>query len=193
MDRHQVDKEIVTALCANGIPFNVLINPQFCRMISVINNAPKGYKPPSFEKARTSLLDDVKTSVEKELMPVKDTWYTGGLSIVSDGWSNVKKESLINILAGNSRGAIFLYAENCAGVEKTGMDNMLGEIKDAMRNNKYGDKYERIEKIVIDRWAKMNFAVHSLGFALCPRFYDPSYLNTPAPGGMARKRPNEDK
>ncbi|OMP08276.1 hypothetical protein COLO4_06621 [Corchorus olitorius] len=119
MDYHQVDKEIVTALCANGIAFNVLRNPQFCRMISVINNAPKGYKPPSFEKVRTFLLDDVKTSVKKELMPVKDTWYTGGVSIVSD--------------------------------------------------------------------------VHSLGFALCPKFYDPSYLNTPAPGGMARKRPNEDK
>ncbi|KAL7203868.1 hypothetical protein ACSBR2_017010 [Camellia fascicularis] len=57
MDRHAVDAITVRALCTNGIPFNVLRNPHFCRMVIAINNAPKGYKAPSFEKARTTLLD----------------------------------------------------------------------------------------------------------------------------------------
>ncbi|XP_057467649.1 uncharacterized protein LOC130757012 [Actinidia eriantha] len=122
MDRHAVDSIIVRSLCANGIPFNVLRNPQFSQMVTAINRAPKGYKAPSFEKSRTTLLDEVKTSVEKELIHVKDTWYTDGVSIVSDGWSNVKKNPLINVLAVNSRGAMFLYAEDYSGVEKSGIN-----------------------------------------------------------------------
>mgnify|MGYP003702756407 CR=1 FL=1 len=35
--------------------------------------------------------------------------------------------------------------------------------------------------------------MHCLGFALSPRFYDSTYVNTPAPSGTIRKRPNEDK
>ncbi|MCI06904.1 hypothetical protein A2U01_0027966, partial [Trifolium medium] len=39
----------------------------------------------------------------------------------------------------------------------------------------------------------MNYTIHCLGFALTPRFYDTNYLATPAPGGIARKAPNQDK
>ena len=73
------------ALCANGIPFNVLRDPQCCEMVASINNEPKGYKAPSYEKARKTLLDEVEISIDRELIPVKDTWYSNGVSIVSDG------------------------------------------------------------------------------------------------------------
>jgi hypothetical protein len=122
MERNQVDMKIMRGLCANGIPFNVLRNPQFLEMISAVIKAPPGYKPPSSEKARTVLLDECVREVEKDLTPVKDTWYTQGVSIVSDGWSNVKHQPLINVLAVNSRGAMFLYAEDFSGVEKTGVE-----------------------------------------------------------------------
>jgi hypothetical protein len=121
LERNAVDMKIIRGLCANGIPFNVLRNPQFQEMISAIKNAPDGYKPPSTEKARTNLLDECVRDVEKELTPFKDTWYTQGVSIVSDGWSNVKHNPLINVLAVNSRGAMFMYAEDFLGVEKTGV------------------------------------------------------------------------
>ncbi|KAL4556044.1 hypothetical protein LXL04_038682 [Taraxacum kok-saghyz] len=121
LERDEVDMKIVRGLCANGIPFNVLRNPQFLEMIQAIQKAPEGYKPPSYEKARTSLLDQCAREVGKELDPVKDTWLTQGVSIVSDGWSNVKSEPLINVIAQNSRGATFMYAEAFSGIEKTGV------------------------------------------------------------------------
>lgn len=119
LESNAVDLKIVRGLCANGIPVNVLRNPQFIEMISAIKNAPDGYKPPSCEKARTILLDECARDVEKELTPIKDTWITQGVSIVSDGWSNVKHKPLINVLAVNSRGATFMYAEDFSGVEKS--------------------------------------------------------------------------
>lgn len=75
-------------------------------MVRAINKAPAGYKPPSSEKARIVLLDECLRDVEKDLTPIKDTWYSQGVSIVSDGWKNVKHKPLINVLAVNSRGAI---------------------------------------------------------------------------------------
>lgn len=122
LERNAVDMKVIRGLCANGIPFNVLRNPQFLEMISAIQQAPAGYKPPSCEKARTVLLDECVHDVEKELTVVKDTWYTQRVSVVSDGWSNIKHNPLINVLAVNSRGALFMYAEDFLGVEKSGVE-----------------------------------------------------------------------
>jgi hypothetical protein len=46
--------------------------------------------------------------------------YTHGVSVVSDGWKNMKNKPLINVMASNSRGSMFLYAEDFSGEVKTG-------------------------------------------------------------------------
>jgi hypothetical protein len=43
-------------------------------MVAAIQKAPKGYKPPAYEKARTTLLDACKRKVETDLDPVRQTW-----------------------------------------------------------------------------------------------------------------------
>jgi len=73
MERHSVNVKVIRALCANGIPFNVLRNPEFQDTARAINHAPKDYKLPSFDKARTMLLDECKRDVEKDLAPLQDT------------------------------------------------------------------------------------------------------------------------
>lgn len=120
MEREVVNMKVMRFLCANAIAFNVLRSPQWHEMVHAINNAPKGYKSLSYEKARTSGLDECKSLVEKEMAPVKDTWYTHGVSIVSDGWANCKQDQLINVIATNFCGAMFMYSGVFNGVEKTG-------------------------------------------------------------------------
>ncbi|OMO61315.1 hypothetical protein CCACVL1_23610 [Corchorus capsularis] len=70
------------------------------------------------------------------------------------------------------------------------MDNMLGQIKDITRGNKYEEDYLSMQKIILQRWEKLNMPLHSLAFALSPRFYDIRYLKTLAPGGVPRRAPN---
>ncbi|XP_021989651.1 uncharacterized protein LOC110886192 isoform X2 [Helianthus annuus] len=161
MERNLVDLKIIRGLCANGIPFNVLRNPQFLEMISAINKAPAGYKPPSSEKARTNLLDECVRDVEKDLNPVKDTWYSQGVSIVSDGWTNVKHKPLFNVIAVNSRGAMFMYADDfsdlvksaegianylLSAIENIGPSNVLQVVTDNATNCKSAGK--EIEKVL---------------------------------------------
>jgi hypothetical protein len=76
VERDGVDMKIMEFIAANGIPFNVLRSPQYYEMVSAIKRAPKDYKPPSYEKARTTLLDACKSNVEKQLAPVRETWYS---------------------------------------------------------------------------------------------------------------------
>ncbi|MED6153678.1 hypothetical protein PIB30_104451, partial [Stylosanthes scabra] len=63
LERTDMDLKVMKALWTNGIPFNVLRNPHFIEMGSAINNGPKIHKPPTFDKARTILLDECKRSV----------------------------------------------------------------------------------------------------------------------------------
>jgi hypothetical protein len=71
--RESIDMAVTKFLCANGIPFNVLRSPQFSEMVMAIRNGPKDYKGPSSEKARTTLLNACKRSVENDLVPLKST------------------------------------------------------------------------------------------------------------------------
>ncbi|KAL2897839.1 Toll-like receptor 4, partial [Bienertia sinuspersici] len=73
------------------------------------------------------------------------------------------------------------------------MDNLVGEVKDIMFMNKHKNEYDIVESILIERWNKMTIPLHCLAYALCPRFYDPKYLEAPAPGGFTRKTPNLDR
>ena len=49
--RNDVDSKIFRFLYACGVPFNVLRSPYWHEMVSAINDAPKGYKSPGYDKA----------------------------------------------------------------------------------------------------------------------------------------------
>ncbi|XP_077217989.1 uncharacterized protein LOC143852490 [Tasmannia lanceolata] len=63
-EREEVDYKVVRFLTANGIPFNVLRSPYWEEMVSAISQV-SGYKAPSSEKARTTLLDNENERVRK--------------------------------------------------------------------------------------------------------------------------------
>ena len=86
IERHLVDLLVEKAFYANGIPFNVLRNPDFIAMMKGIKHAPKDYKLPSYDKEKNTSLYECKRDIEKNLTPLKDTWFSNEVSIISDGW-----------------------------------------------------------------------------------------------------------
>ncbi|KAL4383112.1 hypothetical protein GQ457_15G019790 [Hibiscus cannabinus] len=246
VERNQVDILIVRALCPNGIPFNVLRNPDFLAMLKGVNQAPK-------------------TTNLRHLIEREQLWL-------------MSRQPLINVVASNSSGSMFMNAKDFTGQEKIGaniaefllesieevgssnvlqvitdnaanwdertksfgrevattivddefweevdnilvitqpiysmirfadgegekmgevyekMDCMIGEIRDILlKNNKHVDDYAKMEEILVSRWEKMNITMHCLGFSLNNFFYDSKYLNVEAPGGIARRAPNQDR
>nr|GEY55763.1 hypothetical protein [Tanacetum cinerariifolium] len=84
-------------------------------MVSAINKHQMVTNPLLVRKQElccfTSVLEMLK------LIFHKDTWYSQGVSIiVSDGWSNMKHNPLINVLVVNSCGAMLMYEEAKARV-----------------------------------------------------------------------------
>jgi hypothetical protein len=93
-----VDAKVVCFLYVCGIPFNVLCSPYWLDIINDIKKAPKGYRSPNYEKVKTTLLDRKRAKIRRALTLFTDDWGDFGVSIVSDGWTNVRNRHLINIL-----------------------------------------------------------------------------------------------
>ncbi|XP_030970895.1 uncharacterized protein LOC115991330 [Quercus lobata] len=92
-----------------GLPFHFAKNPYWIEMIKfAANNNLVGYIPPGYNKLRTTLLQKERAHIEKLLRAIKDTWKEKGLSIVSDGWTDVQKRPLINFMATSQKGPIFI-------------------------------------------------------------------------------------
>ncbi|XP_030936441.1 uncharacterized protein LOC115961638 [Quercus lobata] len=72
------------------------------------NNNLAGYIPPGYNKLRTTLLQKERAHIEKLLRSIKDTWKEKGLSIVSDGWTDVQKRPLINFMATSEKEPLFI-------------------------------------------------------------------------------------
>nr|KYP64116.1 hypothetical protein KK1_018705 [Cajanus cajan] len=92
-----------------GLPFNLARNPYYVNSYSfAANHMLNGFLPPGYNALRTTLLQQEKAHVERLLKPIKSTWNAKGVSIVSDGWTDVQRRPLINFMATSEGGPIFL-------------------------------------------------------------------------------------
>ena len=56
--------------------------------------------------------------VEDILAPIRASWTSSWVTIVSDGWTDTKRRPLINIIAISTKGAMFLKAKDYPGEVK---------------------------------------------------------------------------
>eukprot|EP01018_Ginkgo_biloba_P034934 Gb_00234 [translate_table: standard] len=77
-------------------------------MMRAINDGPKGYKSPSFEKVRTTLFTKEKSLMEQTIKPIRASWWTTDVSIGFDGWTNARNRLLINVIVVYPKGSLFL-------------------------------------------------------------------------------------
>eukprot|EP01018_Ginkgo_biloba_P033073 Gb_05464 [translate_table: standard] len=113
--REDVDSRVARCIYACDISFNVVHSPYWQDMVRAINDCPKGYKTPLFEKVRTTLLTKEKSLVEQSIEPIRASWQTTGVSIVSDGWTDARNKPLINVIVVCPKGSMFLNAVDCNG------------------------------------------------------------------------------
>jgi hypothetical protein len=103
----------------NFISFNVARSHLFIEMCrGLAQGSPTGYMPPSSKKLRTTFFVKAKRQVDKMLEPIKATWPSSGVSIVSNGWTYATHHPLINFVASSLNGPVFLKAVNALGKYK---------------------------------------------------------------------------
>ena len=67
-------------------------------------------------------LDKQKAKIQNALGKFTNAWNEYGVSIVSDGWTDVKGKPLINVLGVSATGAVFLLAQDYSDKFKTAMN-----------------------------------------------------------------------
>jgi hypothetical protein len=87
-------------------------------MLREVNEAPKGYKGPNFEKVHTILLRKERLIVEKVLEPICSSWSGSDVSIIFDCWIDMTNRPLVNIIIVSPPGPYFLRAIDALGKEK---------------------------------------------------------------------------
>ncbi|KAL9662360.1 hypothetical protein QQ045_027193 [Rhodiola kirilowii] len=117
--RDQLDQEIARMFYTGGLPFNLARNPHYMRSYTfAATHAIAGYKPPSYNKLRTTLLVQEINHVKNLLVPLQSTWKEKGVTVVTDGWSDPARRPLINFMATSGSGPMFIKAVNCFGEVK---------------------------------------------------------------------------
>ncbi|XP_021722603.1 uncharacterized protein LOC110690084 [Chenopodium quinoa] len=131
--RDHLDSEIARMFYTGGLPFNLARNPYYVSSYTMAANSNlSGYKPPEYNKLRTTLLCKETENVDRLLQPMKATWKTKGVSIVSDGWSDPQRRPLINIMIASETGPMFMKAIDCSGEikDKDFIATLLSEVID---------------------------------------------------------------
>ncbi|XP_075644981.1 uncharacterized protein LOC142615969 [Castanea sativa] len=108
--QEQLDSLIARTFYSAGLPFHFAKNLYWIEMIKFAtnNNNLVGYVPSGYNKLRTTLLHKERAHIEKLLKSIKETWKEKGLSMVSDGWTDIQKMSLINFMATSEKGPLFI-------------------------------------------------------------------------------------
>ncbi|CAN6465244.1 unnamed protein product [Victoria cruziana] len=117
--RQELDRKVGKHFFASCIPFNTARSAYFRDLCtSLANSNLAGYVPPSSEKIRTIILQQEKARVDKMLLYQKHAWLRHGVSIISNGWTDIQRRPLINFIAVSVNGPVFRKAVDASGEYK---------------------------------------------------------------------------
>ena len=114
------DKAVARLFYACGIPFHIADSPYFKAAITSLTKCDSSYTAPNRQKISTKMLDDEVNEIEKYLSSFKTEASKYGVTLVSDGWTNIQMKPIINFLAATPNGCIFINALDVSGQVKDG-------------------------------------------------------------------------
>ena len=91
-----------------------------------------------------------RANVERLLKPIKDSWFASGVSIVSNGWSDLQRRHFINIMAASDRGLVFIKAIDGLGEFKD-KHFIIGVLKDTIKEI----GHEKVVQVITDNASMM--------------------------------------
>jgi hypothetical protein len=112
--KHSADLAVAKFLFMTGTPISRVDSIPFIAMIKAVSGF-EGYELPSSLTFRHRLLNEVYTGVKESIQPIFDGLKVTGGTIISDGWTDVQGNSLINVLLHTPSKTAFLKAVNTKG------------------------------------------------------------------------------
>ena len=115
--REEVDAAVARFIIETGSPFSLVDSNAFHYMVQALVNCNiPSYSPPSSYRVSHKLLDDEYERVQSGLESYFAGIPTTGVTLISDGWSNINGATLLNFLAHTPAGVVFLWSINTKGM-----------------------------------------------------------------------------
>jgi len=132
--REEACKAIVRFFCNNVIPFNVEKAKEFTTMFDLVSRYVLGFKPPSYHEIIVKYLKEEVTNTSLVLKAHRDEWKKTRGTIMTNGWTDNKRRTIINFLVNISEEIVFLKFIDASIISKTAekvfemMDNIVEEV-----------------------------------------------------------------
>ena len=101
-----------------NIPFHATCSVYYQEALDSVAAIGPGFKGPSYHDFRGPLLQKHVGEMNDYLLDVKNDWKVYGCSIMSDGWTNQKRDPITNFLVYCPRGTMFLKSLDVSGLTK---------------------------------------------------------------------------
>ncbi|ERN13837.1 hypothetical protein AMTR_s00049p00224390 [Amborella trichopoda] len=102
-----------------GIPFDAANSLYFSPIVSAIQRAEPGVKPPTAYELSGPILDEEVEELTKWIEEYKQSWPRIGITLMSDGWLNkVSKNEFLNFLAYSPKGTAVLSSKDASRTKK---------------------------------------------------------------------------
>uniref|UniRef100_A0A2P2J0V0 BED-type domain-containing protein n=1 Tax=Rhizophora mucronata TaxID=61149 RepID=A0A2P2J0V0_RHIMU len=112
------DKKIAVFFFHNSIPFSTAKSMYYQEMVDAIAECGLGYKAPSYEKLRSTLLEKVNGEIRDCYRKYRDEWKETGCTILSDSWSNCRTQSIVVFSVACPKGTLYLKSVDISGHEE---------------------------------------------------------------------------
>jgi hypothetical protein len=91
----------------NAVPFNVARSDEYFKMFEYVAKHGIGFKPPSYHEIRVKYLDYFYGEISKDLTGHRAVWEKYGCTIMTDGWTDRRRRTILNFLVHSPKGTFF--------------------------------------------------------------------------------------
>lgn len=106
----EATREITKLFIQCALSFNIVKTKRWKSTMRAISRIGYEWEGPNYEALRTKELRRERMQIERDIEPLRATWEKYGCSVLCDGWSDVKKRSVYNVLVSSCKGTVFLKA-----------------------------------------------------------------------------------
>jgi len=132
-DCSKVDQLWGRAFYANGLSFHLAKDPHFKAVVAATTSFGESYpRPPFVDRLQTTILEREKQLCRDGLASFQESLQLIGATITNDGWSNVRRRPLLNLLVVSSKGEMFLKVVDTGGETKDAA-YIAGQLIDCIR------------------------------------------------------------
>ncbi|XLT90471.1 hypothetical protein HN873_012146, partial [Arachis hypogaea] len=117
--REEACDKIASFIYNNVIPFNVARSEEYHSMFEKVACHELGFKPPSYDELSGKLLKKKVESTKLTLEEHKVEWKKSGRTIMTDGWTDKRRITILNFVVNSPKGTVFLKSINASDICKT--------------------------------------------------------------------------